>query len=238
MSISNLKLRIVLFQILILIAFVALGVQLWRLQILHTQGYQSQADANRFRLVPIDAPRGVIYDQQGRLLVRNIPSYTISIVPAALPEDSKLRQAVLDRLSELLQMPVSSKVASTGAAGTKPGIEELLEQNAATPYAPVPIKADVDKQVAFLVEEEHLYMPGVIVEITSQREYPSGTLTSHVLGYVGRIPAESVQDYLNQVDEEYTINDSVGLMGVEATHEQELRGRKGLKHIEVDAFER
>jgi penicillin-binding protein 2 len=59
-----------------------------------------------------------------------------------------------------------------------------------------------------------------------------------VLGYVGRIPAENAEDYLRQTDEEYTLNDRVGLMGVEATFEKELRGKKGLKHVEVDAFER
>jgi len=238
MNTSNPKFRIVLFQVLILAAFAVLTVQLWRLQVLYTQGYQLQADANRFRLVPIDAPRGVICDRQGRPLVRNIPSYTISIVPAALPENENLRHAVLTRLSQLLQMPVSSKVASIGGTGTRPGIEEILEQNTTTPHAPVPIKADVDKQVAFVIEEEHLYLPGVIVEITPRREYPSATLTSHVVGYMGRIPAESAQDYMDQTDEDYTINDRVGLMGVEATYEKELRGCKGLKHIEVDAFER
>jgi len=238
MNSSSPKLRIVLLQILVLVAFAVLTAQLWRLQILRTQGYQSQADANRFRLVSIDAPRGVIYDRQGRLLVRNTPSYTISIVPAALPEDESRRLAVLTRLSQLLQMPVSSKVASTGGGGANPGIEEILEQDAVTPYAPVPIKADVDKQVAFLIEEEHLYLPGVILEIRPRREYSSGTLTSHVVGYVGHVPAERVQDYLSQTDEDYDINDRVGLMGVEATYEKELRGRNGLKHIEVDAFER
>lgn len=235
---KTLQIRIVLFQILILGAFAVLGVQLWRLQILQTQGYQSQADANRFRLVAIDAPRGVIYDRQGRLLVRNVPTYSVAIVPAALPKDETVRQAVLTRLSELLEIPVSSKVASTGAVGVRPGIEEILEENTTTPHAPVSIKTDVDKQVAFLLEEEHLYLPGVVVEITPRREYPTGVLTSHVVGYVGRIPAERVHDYLNQVDEDYTINDRVGLMGVEATYEKELRGRKGVKHIEVDAFER
>jgi len=232
------RLRIIIFEILILIAFAILAIQLWQLQILHTHGYRSQADANRFRLVSIDAPRGVIYDRQGHLLVRNVPCYTISIVPAALPKDESQRLAVLTRLSQLLQIPVSNKVASSGKTDAQLGIEEILEQNTVTPYAPVPIKADVDKQVAFLIEEEHLYLPGVITQITPRREYPSGALTSHVVGYVGRIPAERVQYYLDQTDEDYSINDYVGLMGVEATYEKELRGHKGLKHIEVDAFER
>jgi len=238
MNDASSRLRILILQILILGAFAVLVVQLWRLQILQTQGYQYQADANRFRLVSIDAPRGVIYDRQGRLLVRNVPHYSVSIVPAALPEDETLKQTVLTRLSELLEIPVSSKVASTGGVGARPGIEEILEQDTTAPYAPVSIKTNVDKQVAFLIEEEHQYLPGVIVEITPRREYPSGVLTSHAVGYVGRMPAERVDHYLNQTNEDYTINDRVGLMGVEAAYEEQLRGRKGVKHIEVDAFER
>jgi len=232
------RLRIILFQILILIAFAILAAQLWQLQILNAQEYQLKADANRFRLVSMDAPRGVVYDRWGQLLVRNIPSYTISIVPAALPKDEDQRLAVLTRLSQVLDLPVSSKVASLGSARSQPGIEEILEQDTTTPHAPVPIMANVDKQVALLIEEEHLYLPGVILEIIPRREYADGALTSHVTGYVGCIPAERAQDYLGQADEDYAANDYVGLMGVEATHEQELRGRKGRKHIEVDAFER
>lgn len=245
-------LRVAFLQALMAISFALVVGRLWRLQVVQTQGYQSQADANRFRLVAVDAPRGVIYDRQGRLLVQNIPSYGISIVPAALPEDGQARYTVLSRLAQLLEMPVSSATASRAVGemaeagpimglaqeGSRPGIEEILTQNTLSPYAPVAIKSDVDKQVAFLVEEEHSYLPGVMVEVTPKREYLSGALVSHVLGYVGAIPAEDIAYYLDQPDEDYTLRDRVGLMGVELTYEQELRGRKGLKHIEVDAFER
>jgi len=232
------NLRVLMLQILSVAAFSLLAVRLWRLQVVRSEDYRVLADVNRFRLVSIDAPRGVIYDRSGRLLVRNTPSYTISIVPAALPEDEELRHIVLSRLSQLLEIPVSNKVASTGGVDTQPGIEEILEANTTSPHAPIPIKEDVDKHVAFLIEEEHLYLPGAVVEVTPRRQYPTGAVTSHWLGYVGRIPAEQVYYYLDQADEDYTINDRVGLMGVEATYERELRGRKGMKHIEVDAFER
>jgi penicillin-binding protein 2 len=238
MNENNGRPRIVLYQLVILVVFCGMLGRLWRLQIVRSEGYQSQADANRFRLAPIDAPRGVIYDRYGRLLVRNIPSYTISIVPAALPEDETARQAILTRLAYLLDMPISAKTASAGGTSTRPGIEEILEENVYSPYSPVAIKAGVDKQVAFLIEEEHLYLPGVIVEVSPVRQYPVGMLASHVVGYMGAIPAETVDDYLDQADEDYTIQDRVGLMGVEATYEEELRGKKGQKHVEVDAFER
>nr|MBC7244363.1 penicillin-binding protein 2 [Chloroflexota bacterium] len=238
MNSDNGKWRIILFRAVILAAFAVLVGRLWHLQILHSESYQLQADANRFRLVSVDAPRGVIYDRYGRLLARNIPSYTISIVPAALPKEKEARQAILTRLSQLLEIPVSSKTASLGGAGTLLGIEEILERDTISPYLPVAIKKGVDKQVAFLIEEEHLYLPGVIVEVVPRREYPTGSLTSHLVGYLGYIPAEHAQYYLDQTEEGYAINDQVGLMGVEATYEKALHGRKGQKHIEVDAFGR
>jgi penicillin-binding protein 2 len=229
---------VVFLQVLVLLVFGALAVQLWRLQILKEQEYQGLADVNRFRLVSLDAPRGVIYDRDGRLLVRNVPNYVISIVPGVLPDEPAAREAVLTRLSQLLDIPVSSKVAYAAGTSTSLGIEEILEANSLGPYTAVPIKSDVDKQIALMIEEEHLYLPGAVVEVLPLREYPTGAVTSDVVGYSGPIPSEQVADYLNQSDEDYTIQDPVGLMGVEASYEKELRGRKGLRHVEVDAFER
>jgi len=230
--------RIAFYQLLVVAAVVILAARLWRLQILHAQDYLVQADSNRFRLVSMQAPRGVIYDREGRLLVRNVPSYTVSIVPGALPEDEVARRAVLSRLAQVLGIPLASKAASASGSSGKPGIEEILEQGTASPFSSVPILADVDKPLAFLIEEEHTEFPGVVVETTPRREYMHGTLTSDVLGYVGPMPAESAREYLAQTNADYAISDLVGLMGVEATFEKELRGRKGSKHIEVNAFER
>ena len=234
----GLNLRVRVLQAVVIVAFASLSAQLWRLQIERSEDFQMLADRNRFRLVSVDAARGVIYDRRGLMLVRNVPRYAVSIVPAALPEDDERKQAVLARLAHLLGMPVSSRVASVGAMDAQPGIEEILEENTTTPYASVTIKDDVDKQLAFLIEEEHLFLPGAIVQVTPRREYPTGAVTSHLLGYVGSIPAEDAAQYLRRVEEDYAIGDSVGLMGVEAAFEHELRGRKGFKHIEVNAFER
>ncbi len=232
------NIRVLGLQLLVLAAFLVLAVRLWQLQLAHSEDYRLLADVNRFRLVSVDAPRGVVYDRNGYLLVRNVPSYTISVIPAALPKDEQFRYAVLSRLSQLLEIPVSSETASAGGIGLRPGIEEILEADSVSPYVPVPLKADVDKQVAFLIEEEHLYLPGAVVQVTPQRQYTTGAVTSHLLGYVGQIPAEQADDYLNQPGTDYAVTDPVGLMGVEATYEDVLRGRKGLKHIEVDVFER
>ena len=92
------KLRIVVFQAIVLLAFAAVAIKLWDLQIVSADKYQQSADRNQYRLLPVAAPRGVLYDRMGRLLVKNIPSFTVSIVPAALPEDMEEAGGDAERL--------------------------------------------------------------------------------------------------------------------------------------------
>ena len=95
--------RLMLLRLAIVLAFAALGVRLWRLQIVDTDQYRAWADENRFRLVSTEAPRGIVYDRQGRILVRNIPSFNVEIVPAYLPDNEGARRRVLFRLAALLK---------------------------------------------------------------------------------------------------------------------------------------
>lgn len=233
------KLRLALFRTVVILSFAVLAVQLWRLQIVQGREYRLSADRNRFRLVNIEAPRGVIYDRHGQILVRNHPSFTVSIVPADLPPEREM--TVFTRLSELLGVPVSNPAQSPptdmanapprGVYGEQLGIKERVEQGRAAPFSPVPIKTGVRREIAFIIEEEHLDLPGVVVQIEPIRGYVEGPLTAKVIGYVGHIPRERVDVYLEQG---YDPNDKVGLTGVEFTYEKELRGTKGRKHIEVD----
>jgi len=241
------RLRFAVFRILIVAAFIVIAGRLWDLQIASSAEYQRSADRNRFRLVQIDAPRGIIYDRHGRMLVRNVPSFAVSIVSAGLPEDEEARAVVLARLGELLQMPATAaeSASDSGAPGLRGlsglSIEQILESRttgryAVSPYTPIRIASNVDRQAAFIIEEEHLELPGVIVTAEPLRHYVDGPLTAHLLGYVGPIPSERVQAYV--ADDVYDPNDLVGLTGVELTQEAYLRGTKGQKHIEVDVYQR
>ncbi|MFQ6057780.1 MAG: penicillin-binding protein 2 [Anaerolineae bacterium] len=220
--------RFLIFGAVVALAFAILTFQLWRLQMVQGDYYRLKADRNRFRLVSVDAPRGVIYDRQGRILVRNQPSFTIAIVPADLPRDKE--DAVFVRLSALLGLPASSQSALAGG-NPRAGIKELVDAGRANPYSPVIIKRNVPRDVAFIIEEEHLELPGVLVQIEPIRQYVEGPLLSHILGYVGSIPQEQAEAYISRG---YHPNDRVGVAGVELTFEDWLRGTKGRKHIEVD----
>ncbi len=224
------KWRLAALRITIVLAFILLSAQLWRLQVVQGETYREQADYNRLRLVAVPASRGIIYDRQRTLLARNIPSFTVSIVPADLPSAQANRRVtvvspgqptdedVFNRLAALLQMDSNQ-------------IKGLVTAGRAAPFQPVVIRSNVERDTAFIIEEEHLSLPGVIVDTEAVRQYLEGPLLTHILGYVGRI---SESEYQAQKDT-YALNDKIGKTGIELTFEEELRGSKGKKQIEVDA---
>ncbi len=234
-----------LLRLAILVAFAILALQLGQLQIVQFGYYRAEANQNRYRLVQTDALRGIIYDRNGKILVRNIPSFSVSIVPADLPSDQEER--VYKELSVLLDVPIDTVVENTSPdplgrlpiglervvvpPTRKPGLRELVEQGRRDEYAPTLIKTNVPREVAFYIEEKHLDFPGVRVDLEPMREYVNGPLFAHILGYTGLIPRETYEEYKNQG---YAPNDQVGLTGLEYTFESDLRGTKGQRYIEVD----
>ncbi len=256
------RLRLFLFRAGIILLFGLLLAQLWRLQVLEGERYRQLADRNRFRVVEIDAPRGIIYDANGNLLVRNRPIFNVVVIPAYLPDDATRQARLFARLSDLLQLPITNggerEIASHNAyfrsfahheytrlpgrqvktlrsrrlAKAPQGLQDAVANAPAfAPYQPVTIATDVDPQIAAIIEEERLRLPGVFVQTTSQREYLTGDLTAEILGYVGPIPPDRVDDYPAPT---YNPNDAVGLVGLEAQYEADLHGIKGQEVVEVD----
>jgi penicillin-binding protein 2 len=231
--------RLTLFQALLVVAFLILVGRLWRLQVVRGDYYREAADVNRFRLERNPAPRGVIYDRRGHLLLRNQPQITVSVIPAYLPDDESERHALLLKLARLLNMPMvgyaaqdPTVVTSKAYADMKVGVLEVMEEAELAPYRPARLKVGVSREVALILEEEHLDWPGVLVQVEPVREYLYGSLLAHILGYVGPIPQEQAEAYEARG---YDLNqEQVGLAGVEYTFEEELRGRDGQKLIEVD----
>jgi penicillin-binding protein 2 len=229
----SLKRRLWAFRGIVILVFLIFAFQMWRLQIVEGEYYRMLADRNRFRLAPTEAARGVIYDRHGRILVRNLPSFSVTIIPAYLPEDEQEEMAIFSRLSALLEIPASTATASAGSFSPRRGIKEMVDEARDTaPYHPLTLKTNVDRDTVFIIEEEHLDLPGVLIEIDPIRQYPSGDLISHIIGYMGYIPGEQAETYAERGYDPN--NDRVGLTGVELTFEEELRGSKGYQYSEVD----
>ncbi|MFQ5577039.1 MAG: hypothetical protein ACE5G8_08640, partial [Anaerolineae bacterium] len=256
------KLRLFVFQLAIVSFFGVFVFQLWRLQVLQGETYRQLADRNRFRPVEIAAPRGIIYDRNGNLLVRNRPTFDVLVVPAYLPDDTTAVAGVLAKLANLLQLPVTNggirtigshnayyraflhheytrlpdrQVKSSRSrllANAPQGIKDAAANAPAfAPYQPVVVAKDIDADIAAIIEQDRLNLPGVFIQTGSEREYLTGPLTAEILGYVGPIPPDAVDRYPAPV---YSPNDTVGLVGLEFSYEDRLHGIKGQEIVEVD----
>ncbi len=199
--------------------FGILAFRLWFLQVLSGDHYVVLADNNRTRVVAVPAPRGVIYDRQGKAMVENRAGLTVGILPMDLRDED----IVLPRLATLLHVPEEE-------------IRAKLARGEANPYVVVPIKDDVSETpvVAYL-KEHSLEFPGVRVEKTSLREYPLARaktmLAAHVLGFVGEISdAELGEDVYRGLKP----GDQIGKDGIEQQYDSYLRGTDGNRTVEVD----
>ncbi|MBN1483907.1 MAG: penicillin-binding protein 2 [Chloroflexia bacterium] len=118
-------------------------------------------------------------------------------------------------------------------------LELALQENAAPPYMPVTLMDQVPREYALVLEEQRLEFPGIFVQIESSRRYPSGTLTSHIVGYIGRINSEELELYnpnpRSGQATRYLENDRIGKVGAEKAFEELLRGQLGIREIQVDA---
>jgi penicillin-binding protein 2 len=214
-----------LFRAAVLVTFALLATQLWRLQIVEGAQLRQRADNNRVRVSPITPQRGVIYDRKGTLIASNAPIFVVSIVPADLK--SSQEADTYARLSEMIDVPV-------------PEMRQAVEKRKADGHTfdPVPVKSNVPREDALLVEQNLASLPGVKVSVESARKYAEGTVMSHILGYLGPISPASLTpaEYKQKIEKDgYTINDKLGAAGLEDTYESVLRGRPGRKMYEVEA---
>jgi penicillin-binding protein 2 len=161
--------------------------------------------------------RGLIYDRNGAPLVQNVANYTAVITPADLPDEHE--DEVFARLGEVLNMPAQE-------------IAQKAREEDGNPYEAVVIKDELDRDTALVLKELTPNLPGVELRVEARRRYPSGDLTSHIVGYVGRI---SQEEYASLRPRGYILNDQVGKTGIEDDYEDVLRGKPGEELAEVDA---
>ena len=226
---------------LMAIAIIAFSGQLIRLQVIEYEDLTALAIENRQAQISSPAPRGVIYDRNGIILAHNIPSYDVIITPASLPDDDLRLTEIYQRIASITGVPINTPPLDAGNAsnnrigedGPPPGMKEVVFlQESIAPYESVVVAPNVSRQVALSLSEEIRNLPGVDIQITPIRDYPTGPLTSHIIGYMGPI-TESVKDYYE--DQGFDASrDKIGYAGVEAYMQETLSGKNGLKLIEQD----
>lgn len=248
--------------VIYIVVFLALSGLLFRLvnlQVFQSSDWAARAVDNYTNEVSVPAPRGIIYDRNGFILARNLASYNIVITPASLPADDSDIQRVYRELSELIDVPVGDFVANDPLSDaiflSVPGgllTEETLEeaklfaacvpgpsiaqmvalQDTLAPFSPVKVKCNVSEEIARIVEERSVDWPGVAVDIEPIRDYPTGSLTAHLIGFLGPIPALLEDEF--RAKGFIPNRDKIGYAGVEDSMQDILAGRNGLRVVQID----
>jgi penicillin-binding protein 2 len=209
--------RFVAFGLAVVLGAGALTVRLFAMQIGSATQYGSLAQANRTVMQAIPSTRGLIYDSSGVPLVTNVATYSVRIRPSDLPEPQRPR--VVATLAKLLGIDETS-------------INIAIDSNPGSRYDLVRVASDVDPAVADFIAEAASDLPGVSVVVETRRNYAEGSLFGQLLGYTGPISAERLPTLRAQG---YLPDDLVGVAGLEATYEEELRGIYGVETVEKDA---
>src|ERR1051325_2559977 len=217
---QNLRLRLRLIQIVILLLLGVLAVRLYVLQVVNGAKYAEVAENQRIRLLPIPAPRGDILDRDGRVLVNSAPIYSVLLSR----EDTKGidRNSLIEPLANGLDLDQQLLRERFEQVKSQPAFESILIKDNATP-------ADIA-----WVDAHQLEYPALRVEQIPQRRYPANGSLAHVLGYVQEISPEQLEEPRFK-DKKYKPGDIIGQSGLEAVYDDYLRARDGFRKVIVDS---
>ena len=195
-----------------------LTLAFFQTQVLENPAYALQSEQNRLRPLTVPAPRGTIFDRNGRIVADNVPGYALSLLPA--PPDSMRRS--LERLAPVLELAPRE-------------IDALMARHRRTPTRPLIVSGDLTFEQVSAVEERRPLFPEVLIEMRPRRRYPAGPAAGHLVGYVGEISETELGR------PEFVLYDPgriIGKAGVEREYERRLTGREGIRYVEVDALGR
>jgi penicillin-binding protein 2 len=219
-SSQNIRGRLWIVQIFVLLLLAVLGVRLYYLQLVRGHYYAEIAQNQRIRLLPITAPRGVIFDREGRPLVDSRPTFNVILSR----EDLKGRNlfSLVKPLSEALTVDADTLSDRFAQISSQPAFESIL------------VKQDVSPGDIAWVEAHELEFPELRVEQQPQRRYPAEGRLAHVLGYVSEIGPEQLKQ-ASYKDKGFKPGDVIGQSGLEQTYDEYLRGRDGYRKVVVDS---
>jgi len=216
-KLPSVKLAVVQYGILLMILALAGG--LWRLQVLGAENFRQLAEANRIRKEPILAPRGKLFDRENRLIVDNYPSVTCFLVR----EQGHNVDADLPLIAQGLNLDLDQLRATLKHYRSSPG------------YQPIPIKQDITADEQAFIAAHRNELPELETIDVERRLYPRDGFAAHLIGYVGEVSEEDLNDPRFAF---YEPGDVVGKAGVEETYDALLRGQDGSRDVIVDSHGR
>ena len=199
----------------LMLTFAGLVGAFFNTQVRRHREYVMQSEENRLRELPIPAARGIIYDRKGRVIAENLPGYSVSVNS----RNVKQLREVLGRLSGTIELSPKQ-------------IEAAVRRYNRAPTRPTVILADAPFDVVSVLEERRSEFPSLIIQSAPKRYYPDGAAVASFVGYTGEI----TESELASPDfKEYKAGQQIGKGGLEKQYEHELRGREGVRFVEVDA---
>jgi penicillin-binding protein 2 len=232
--------RLVMYGILVVVV-VGLTLKLVQYQVFGAPAWVGQAVENFTTEVSDPAPRGIIYDRNGFVLARNVASYNVVITPADLPDDDADIQHIYREVSQYTGVPAGGPVTEQTLSAAKlfspcvagPSIADMVALgDSLAPYTPVKIACNISEELARVIREKAVDWPGVSVQIEQIREYPTGSLTANIVGFLGPIP-EALKDAY-EARKFIPNRDKVGYAGVETSLDDLLLGQNGLRVVQRD----
>ena len=203
--------------VLLIFFFAIIVTRLWFLQMQQGDYYSELANTNRVRYQEIAAPRGNIYDRNGKEIVTNRPSFNV----VWLRENNKVDGDWLKSLTKIMGEDSSNLLEKIRKMAGVPG------------HIPVRLAEDIPWEKVARIENSRMYLPEIKIEVVPLRVYHFGNLASHLIGYLGEIS----KDELDKADKTlYRGGDLIGKMGLERLREGDLRGEKGRDYMEVNAL--
>lgn len=201
--------------LLVTLVFFILLMRFWHLQVLEGRYYATLSTNNRIRLHSVTAPRGLILDRTGSVLVENRPSFDVYVIPADVPNLSETAAAI----GTVLEQPPAAVAAK-------------VREGQGSPYQPVLLAREVDERTMVAIEERKMDLSGVSLRVHPIRSYANGGIAAHLLGYVSEVS----QGQLHKEEyRDFHPGDAVGQSGVERLFDSFVRGIDGRDELEVDA---
>ena len=204
------------------VAFAIVAARLWYLQIYKGDILYDYSLRNRLRREVVEAPRGMIFSRNNKMLVNNVPRFDAVLTPQYL----KNRKETLKRLGNILSLDIET-------------INKILKKYSTLPkYKPVVIKKNISREEVAKIETENSNVPGVSVEAFISREYLNKEVDSHLLGYISEITKSQIPRLRKRNSFPYKLRHLVGQYGLEEILDVTLRGNDGHEFVEVDALGR
>ncbi len=197
--------------------FIWIIVCLFLSQVVYSSDSEKLAEGNKIRPRIVPAMRGIISDNEGAWLARNVPSFDLALYPSDLPKEKDLRENIYQKLSDLINI-------STDELREKSEINGLLSLDL------IVLKPNLTTEEALILEQKIAGLNGVFINKRASREYKELSGVAHILGYTGKISKEDLREY-----PEYYFSDWAGKNGIEAEYEKYLHGDNGVEYIEVDS---